>query len=62
MDALPKVSPELIEYLERIYPDRLPSLGTPEKEIWYEVGRVAVVRHLRSIFDEQNQTVLKGDN
>lgn len=61
MDNLPQVSKELIEYLEHIYPDRAPTLGTPLEQLWHNSGKVAVVRHLRAVFDEQNETILNGD-
>lgn len=61
MNKLPQVSLELIEYLERIYPDSSPTLGTPMDHVWFNSGKVAVVRHLRSVFDEQNETVLNGE-
>jgi hypothetical protein len=61
MDRLPSVSPELIEYLEKLYPDHSPSLKTPDREIWFKAGQVDVVRHLRRLFDYQNETVLNGE-
>lgn len=61
MQALPAISPELIEYLEGICPDKCPNLSTPEREIWFNSGKADLVRHLRSVFDEQNETVLQGD-
>jgi len=61
MSKKPKVSLELVEYLEGICPDRSPALDTPDRSIWHNSGKVALVRHIRSLFDEQNTTILKGE-
>lgn len=58
---LPQVTPELMEYLETICPDAAPSITTTDREVWWNAGKVSLVRHLRSIFDEQQQTILQGD-
>jgi len=60
-EKLPQITPELIEYLEGICPDRCPDLSTPEREIWFRAGKADLVRHLRRVFDDQNETVLSGD-
>lgn len=61
MSTIPQVTQELVEYLEGICPDSSPSLDTPDRNIWFNAGKVSVVKHLRSLFDEQNQTILKGE-
>lgn len=61
MNHIPEISPELIEYLEGICPDEAPSLKAGEREVWWNAGKVDLVRHLRSIHDEQQQTILQGD-
>jgi hypothetical protein len=61
MASLPQITPELVEYLENICPDQSPALQTPEREIWFNAGRVDLVKHLRSIFDEQQTTVFEGN-
>jgi hypothetical protein len=61
MKHIPEITKELVEYLEGICPDVSPSLKSGEREIWWNVGKVDLVRHLRSIHDEQNQTILQGD-
>ena len=58
---IPKIDTELVEYLEKLYPDRAPSLTTPEREVWFQSGQADLVRLLRAILDEQNQTVLAGE-
>lgn len=51
--SLPYVDKELIEWLERIYPDRTPSIEMPDREIWVQRGNVNVVLKLRDLYEEQ---------
>ncbi len=60
MMGIPNVTKELVEYLEHICPDSSPALTTPEREIWFIAGKADLVRHLRSVFDDQNLNILKG--
>jgi|DEB0MinimDraft_10_1074344.scaffolds.fasta_scaffold30639_2 S-adenosylmethionine:diacylglycerol 3-amino-3-carboxypropyl transferase len=55
----PIVTKELLEYLLERYPDRVPSVDATDRQIWLSVGQVAVVRHLQSIFEEQNDNILR---
>ena len=61
MKHIPEITKELVEYLEGICPDTSPSLKSGEREIWWNAGKVDLVRHLRSIHAEQNKTILQGD-
>lgn len=61
MKNIPEIPKELIEYLETICPDASPDLNTGEREIWWRAGKVDLVRHLRSVHEEQQETILKGD-
>jgi hypothetical protein len=56
----PVVSKELIEELEKRFPDRSPDLSTPIDEIRYKSGQVSVVKLLRSMFDVQNRNILEN--
>ena len=60
MKHLPEISKELVEYLESICPDSAPDLKTPEREIWFDAGKADLVRHLKSIHEEQSNTMLEG--
>lgn len=60
MSKLPIIDKELIEYLERICPDASPSLSTPDREIWFQAGKVDLVRHLKSIHQDQHDNALEG--
>ena len=61
MKHLPEITKELMEYLEGICPDKAPALSATERQIWFDAGKVDLVRHLRSIYEEQSQTIIQGD-
>ena len=48
MQGIPHIPKELLEYLEGICPDQSPSLNTPDREIWFQAGKVDLIRHTRS--------------
>ena len=49
----PHISPELIAYLQELFPDKAPDINANERDIWASVGAVRVVRHLTALYDEQ---------
>lgn len=51
--SLPYVDKELIEWLEKIYPDRTPSIEMTDRQIWVQRGNVNVVLKLRDLYEEQ---------
>jgi hypothetical protein len=61
MDNLkfPKISKELLEVLEKRFPDRSPDLQDPVDAIRFQSGQVSVVRLIRHHFDLQNQNILE---
>lgn len=61
MQGIPHIPKELLEYLEGICPDQSPSLNTPDREIWFQAGKVDLIRHIRSVFEEQNRSIIEGD-
>lgn len=60
MVGIPNITSDLVEYLENICPDQSPSLSTADRNIWFNAGKVDLVRHLRSLFEEQSQNILEG--
>ena len=52
----PWVTQELINYLEFLYPDSSPSLDDDDRKIWWKAGQASVVRHLKLILEEQNES------
>ena len=55
-DLWPPIDEVLIRKLKEIYPDKCPSIDTPEREIWRYGGQVVLVRMLESVYNEQNTT------
>lgn len=50
----PPIPAALIEWLERVYPDRCARPDMAERAVWIEAGSAQVVRRLRLEFDRQN--------
>ena len=48
-DSFPSVPKDLLEALEERFPDRLPDLSTPERDVWAQIGGIAVIRFLREM-------------
>lgn len=59
MDQLPYVDIKLLEYLEILYPDKCPDPSMSDRELWQVCGAVQLVRHLRSVYEEQ-QNIERG--
>jgi hypothetical protein len=57
---LPIVSKELLEDLEKRFPDRMPDPNLTYEQILFQSGQVSVVRFLRSAFEAQTKNVLEN--
>ena len=53
---IPFIDPEIIKYLEQLYPDKSPDLSMEEKLIWFSAGQVSGVRHLKDQYDLEEET------
>lgn len=53
---IPYIDPEIIKYLDELYPDKSPDLSMEEKLIWFSAGQVSVVRHLKDQHSFQEET------
>ena len=53
---IPYIDPEIIGYLDELYPDKAPDLSMEEKLIWFSAGQVSVVRHLKNQYSLQEET------
>ena len=53
---IPVIDPEIIKYLDELYPDKAPDLSMEEKLIWFSAGQVSVVRHLKDQYNLQEET------
>lgn len=59
MENLPVVPQDLLEALDKQFPERCPDPGWSDREIWMRVGERRVVRYLKRIFEQQNENVLR---
>ena len=56
----PFIPVELLEYLERAYPDRAPDPSDSERMIWMKAGQVDLVRKLRSHYTRQTDEAMRS--
>jgi hypothetical protein len=56
----PFVSKELLEELERRFPDVMPEKDLGLETIRFKQGQVSVIRLLRANFDFQNRNILEN--
>lgn len=52
---LPHISQNLVDYLHKVYQDNVPNVGMSDREIWVEVGKISVVRHIQDLYNQQNE-------
>ena len=57
---LPVIDEHLLDYLERMFPDRCPSIENETKEVWFKSGAASVARHLRAVYEQQNENRLEN--
>lgn len=60
METAPSISKPLLEYLSHRYPDRCPSPEESDREVWMAAGAARVVRHLRSVYEQQTKLALEN--
>jgi hypothetical protein len=53
------ISQELINYLEKQFPDKSPDLNDNERKIWFKAGQSSVVSHLKKILNDKENNILK---
>ena len=53
-DKMPPVPKALLEELERRMGEFHPNLDTPDRRIWYELGRRAYLKFLRRVYERQS--------
>lgn len=58
-NKFPVVPKDLLEELERRFPDRMPPINTDIELLRAMQGQVTVVKYLRHQFNLQNQTILE---
>ena len=53
--ALPALSKDLIDKLDKLYPDKCPLLTDDDRMVWFKVGQRSVSNYVQQIYDEQLQ-------
>ena len=53
--VLPALSQDLINKLDKLFPDKCPLLTDTDREIWFKVGQRSVINYLQQTYDEQLQ-------
>jgi len=53
------ISQELIDYLEKQFPNISPDLNDNERQIWFKAGQSSVVSHLKKILNDKENNILK---
>ena len=51
---LPLIDKALLIYLRETYPATVPTETMSDRQIWIEVGKISVVRHLEGLYKFQN--------
>jgi len=51
--VLPALSQDLINKLDKLFPDKCPLLTDTEREVWYKVGQRSVINYLQQTYDDQ---------
>lgn len=55
---IPRMTPELIAFLDQNFPERCADLGDGVPEIFHRAGQRSVVKYLIRLYEEQNDNVL----
>lgn len=58
MEKVPFIDDRVLEYLNRIYPDKSPEPTDTDREIWINRGAIGVVRHLAWLHKQQRENLL----
>ena len=53
--VLAALSKDLIDKLDKLYPDKCPLLTDDDRLVWFKVGQRSVINYLQQIYDEQLQ-------
>jgi len=56
---IPPLSPELVDALDKRYPERCPEVSWNDREVWRRVGQREVVRFLIEELKRQQDNILR---
>lgn len=60
--SVPTVPLELLEELERRFPNQCASIDDCDRMIWMKAGRNDVVNFLRNQYERQNRNIMKPES
>lgn len=60
MITIPRISKDLIEFLNTLAPLRTPQVSTPERQVWVDVGRRQIVDQIEQLYADQEKGLLEG--
>ena len=55
LEDFPDIPRDLVESLERLFPERCPETSWTDRQIWRKVGQRSVVRMLWEVYEQQQQ-------
>jgi hypothetical protein len=58
-NRFPPITKELLDELEKRFPDLMPDFNDSIETIRFKQGQVSVIRFLRTTFDSQNRNILE---
>jgi len=57
---IPLISKALVDWLDRLFPDRCPNPNMSDRDVWIAVGRADVVRKLKYEHEQQAARVMES--
>ena len=61
LPPIPPLSPELVDALDKRYPERSPEISWSDREVWRRVGQREVVRLLIEEHRRQQENILRDN-
>ena len=52
------ISQELIDYLDKQFPNKSPDINDSDRQIWFKSGQSSVVSHLKQILNDDENNIL----
>lgn len=62
MSKLPVIPKDLLDALDKQFPEQCPLINWSDREIWVKVGQRSVIRHLLKAYELQNENILGESN
>jgi hypothetical protein len=59
LDKFPSLSKELIEEMNKLFPELSADLKWSEKEVWFRSGQRSIIRFLNSHFLKQQDNIME---